>query len=285
MGKDDAEFCVHCASTKKERANFDKWRSSEHFRTVLQNMFGIPPERIIFCSLHAKIRVTSKLLRLLAQTASNNNSERQFIAAVRRSGWHNFDTWIPKGSTKIKVTGNFTSCDLELLSTLCLGITGTKCDKVLENIEQILPTVTMESNVVRLWTEWKWICSILEQTSVVDPNILSELETRIKEWGELYLLRYCDFNVTPYIHMVVCHTVPLLSMHGSIGRYSQQGFEATHKLHKRIYFSSTSHNGHVSQRKTPINSIEQLFCKIFRTQILYLYNQPNFRQEVVQLFW
>jgi hypothetical protein len=101
----NCNFCIHCESTKKDRADFGTW--SAQFRTTLENMFEIPPERILFCSLHAKIRITSKLLRLLAQTASDNNLEHQFISVVRDSGWYNFDTWIPEGRTKVKISGEY----------------------------------------------------------------------------------------------------------------------------------------------------------------------------------
>jgi len=42
--------------------------------------------------------------------------------------------------------------------------------------------------------------------------------------------------------LVVCHTKELMEANGSIGLFSQQGFEATHKKDKEIYFRCTTRN-------------------------------------------
>jgi hypothetical protein len=48
---------------------------------------------------------------------------------------------------------------------------------VLEKLEEIVKTVTDDSDILLLWTEWGKICKILEQTSQIDSNLLPEIDT------------------------------------------------------------------------------------------------------------
>jgi hypothetical protein len=76
-------------------------------------------------------------------------------------------------------------------------------------------------------------------------------------------------HVTPYIHMIVCHTCDIMKKtESSFSVFSQQGFEATHKWHKAIYFHSTSHDGQVTKNKIVTSSIHQIMVKIYRIHFL-----------------
>lgn len=85
----------------------------------------------------------------------------------------------------------------------------------------------------------------------------------------MYIRKFGDMNVTPYIHVVVCHSITLLDRHGSISKFSQQGFEATHAWHCKLYYSSTSHDGGVKKAGNNINSsILQVLNKCYRIVLL-----------------
>jgi len=72
-----------------------------------------------------------------------------------------------------------------------------------------------------------------------------------------------------------------LESNGSIGLFSQQGFEAAHKWHKRIYFRSTFRNGFVSTKKVFVSSIEQTLMKIYRMRVMKLARiDPQFKEEL-----
>jgi hypothetical protein len=50
-------------------------------------------------------------------------------------------------------------------------------------------------------------------------------------------------DITPYIHLFVCHTVELLQLHGPLGQFSCQGLEKVNSVHKKLYFGATSRDG------------------------------------------
>jgi len=181
----------------------------------------------------------------------------KFVQAVRNAGIRNFDVAIPEKGAKIKIP----------------GLTGPKVNKIMSSYKKIVKSYCKEEKLLtdslKVWELWFKICSALQQETV-DPTTFSNLEEDLNQFGKQFILTYGEQNVTPYIHIVVCHTMPWLRKYGSIGRYSQQGFEATHKWHKQIYYFSTNHNGKVSQSKILTSSIEQILSKIYRMHLKFL---------------
>jgi len=49
---------------------------------------------------------------------------------------------------------------------------------------------------------------------------------------------------------------------------SQQGFEATHKWHKSIYFHATSHDGAIGKSRIIVSSMKQILGKMLITQLM-----------------
>jgi hypothetical protein len=62
-----------------------------------------------------------------------------------------------------------------------------------------------------------------------------ELYQNVHNFGQAFVKKYGNYTVTPYIHVVVCHTKELMEANGSIGLFSQQGFEATHKKIENVF--------------------------------------------------
>ena len=62
-------------------------------------------------------------------------------------------------------------------------------------------------------------------------------------WGRL--LRHLfgvSLGTGDYGHLTVDHSAMLLRKHRSFVKYSNQGFEASHKVHRALYSRSTSHD-------------------------------------------
>ena len=87
----------------------------------------IGQENTIFCCMHGKIRIVEKLLTLAACSAKAAGPKvvAAFQAAVRSSG-----SGIP--SFKVKV-------DADTAATTISSLYGFHCDKVMDNIDNILP--------------------------------------------------------------------------------------------------------------------------------------------------
>jgi hypothetical protein len=95
--------CCFCDALNGNKSAFSLWANK--IRTKLECLFPIPSNKIIFCALHAKLRITEKLTKLLAQQALTNHCLEEMVVVVREAGVPKFDTWIPKGHSKVKITG------------------------------------------------------------------------------------------------------------------------------------------------------------------------------------
>lgn len=93
----------------------------------------------------------------------------------------------------------------------------------------------------------------------------------LKLFGDKFLQKYGEINVTPYLHIVICHSVMLLQRYGSISQFSQQGFEATHKWHRIVYYSSTNRDGGKGKTLESKSALLQIIYKTYRLQILEAY--------------
>lgn len=115
--------------------------------------------------------------------------------------------------------------------------------------------------------------------------------------GQLYLDVYEKDHVTPYIHILVCHTISLMKqLDIPLESLSQQGFEATHKWHKSIYFHSTSHDGCVGKKRFVTSSIKQILgnsysmnelinstVKIYRMHFIRAFKSPDKCKQTLRL--
>ena len=72
--------------------------------------------------------------------------------------------------------------------------------------------------------------SVCCRTSQADK--LAELEAALTLFGKLWIDLFGEHAVTCYIHILCCHAVPLLKIHGNLGQFSNSGLESFHKVTK-----------------------------------------------------
>lgn len=64
-----------------------------------------------------------------------------------------------------------------------------------------------------------------------------------KEWGFLLKKLFgLHLGTGDYGHLVVDHSAMLLRQFRSFYKYSGQGFESSHKLHRQLYSRATNHD-------------------------------------------
>lgn len=76
-----------------------------------------------------------------------------------------------------------------------------------------------------------------------DPFYLVLFFFQCKEWG--FLLKQLlgqHLGTGDYGHLVVDHSAMLLRHFRSMYKYSGQGFESSHKLHRQLYSKATNHD-------------------------------------------
>jgi len=264
----NGEFCFGCNCNKEEKGNFEDWMGK--FRSTLKCYFDfIPLNNIIYCALHAKLRITNKLMKLLATIAYKQGVLEFFGETVREIGIHDFEANYDEGTHNRKAKGVIIS-----------SLSGKKCDKVIDNLETIVQilfsdicvgtTISDEKQdtLMELFYHWRSICKIIQDPKMIDSEIIDTIDETLIKFGKAWTEIFTVDHVIPYIHVVICHTKKFLQEHGSIGMFSQEGFEGAHKLQKRIYYFSTSHDGQVSQSKFKVSSIQQILLKFFRMYFL-----------------
>jgi hypothetical protein len=86
---------------------------------------------------------------------------------------------------------------------------------------------------------------------------LENVGNRCQLWLSRYRIVFGHLTITPYVHIIGKH-LPLMLEHCgySIGEWSQQGFEACHKVIRRVFHHCTSLGGG-TQRKSALLQIEE----------------------------
>ncbi len=144
-------------------------------------------------------------------------------------------------------------------------VSGHEIHLLFENIDRIVefePEEGWRDTVREMWNYWRQIQFYLlsaDATEII--NRIQALPSLLDNFYYTYARRYTFKAVTPYIHILCAHLVPVLLQHGSIGLYSQESFEATHKYHRRIFQRGSSHNG----GKSKLLSSKQILQRIYRT--------------------
>jgi len=90
--------------------------------------------------------------------------------------------------------------------------------------------ITSNDAVKSLLNCWKLIVNFIQ--SYDHPTL--EYLTNLKIFGELLLNTFEWKVLTPYIHIILDHSVLLITKWGNLSKYSQQGLEAANKLQKKI---------------------------------------------------
>jgi hypothetical protein len=105
---------------------------------------------------------------------------------------------------------------------------------------------------------WRQIYKCLPTATKED---LGTLEPLLKQFGDSYVSCFGNL-ITPYIHIVVCHTAELIRNHGPLGQYEQQGLENSINIHKSSFFRSSSRGG--GSNSTPVTTLMQIMHRFYR---------------------
>ena len=112
---------------------------------------------------------------------------------------------------------------------------------------------------------------LLEAAKQGEPGVKAELE-RIQALALNWLTSYVRVYgscVTPYVHVLGRHLHHMLSRDGgyTIGTWSQQGFEACHKLVRKIHTRKTAHGGgKATLDGEPLSPLLQVLQHVYRTK-------------------
>jgi len=221
-------------------------------------IFGVPFKRIIFCELHAKLRITEKLLKLLAAKALGRGSA--FVTALE---------------TKLQEILHYP--DFKFIRSkkadahlVVPGLAGNWADTLLQHWKEFVPIGDPRQATEKCWKRW---ASIVKHFHFKDipGDILPTLRVLLREFGEQFVAAHGIFHVTPYVHIIVCHFEYFVREHHSVSIFSQQGFEAAHRLQRMFFARSTSRGGGHEKRRVCL----ALMRKHWRSIVLGLYRNGD----------
>lgn len=111
--------------------------------------------------------------------------------------------------------------------------------KIAEQLVKISAPEKQKKEIEEIWTGWRSILKSASQDKFTEGEI-ADLRKIINNWSALWVKHFGKKNVTPYVHFVGAHWCDLIQMHGNLKKFSQDGLEASHRLHNLIYGRSTN---------------------------------------------
>jgi hypothetical protein len=205
------------------------------------------------------------------------------IKCIQQSGWKKFSAFIKCGAIKI----------LAFVSTIRVKelITSKNTWTELISFATPRPTKSLSQEAKRKFGEvevnwgeevqhcidsWRQIFNSLTSTTV---ETLPSLNGYLEDFGNSYLKCFGN-SITPYIHILVCHTGTLIESHGSLEQYEQQGLENSINIHKASLFRASSKGG---GRDSPVNQLStQMLLRFYRLRYFGHLHCPEILQKVAK---
>lgn len=119
----------------------------------------------------------------------------------------------------------------------------------------------------QVWQAWGQIVPLLS-TAATEADT-ARLAAAFHRFKINYRAAFGVHNCTPYIHVLLCHVIPMIKRVGCLSRFSQQGLEHVHLLQKTDVERSTNNGGGKSKSKSN-NLYAQMFLKGYRQRLLKL---------------
>jgi hypothetical protein len=185
--------------------------------------------RLIYCTLHCKLRLFEKILKELFLDIFRHNGYSGCVdgqAVMREFGWASF--YVKEQGNSIKLSC-FTSeerikkffSNRECLSRLIRMALGPVPTRDSSNFQEKVQNYrTKATNMVALWSCFK---DIFNRLDIVHSS--ASIKDVLQAFGTAFVELYGKNNVTPYIHVLCCHTGILIDKYGDLGKYNQQNVE------------------------------------------------------------
>ena len=121
------------------------------------------------------------------------------------------------------------------------------------------------------------IVEVVERIATAGEQI-EKLEYNLVKLAETWEACFTDESWTPYLHVVVCHTLPLMKRHQRLGHFSQQVVENFHKLVRWFYARTNREGGAAENVQESSYHIMQLFWGQKLLGLLVTYFQHKIMQ-------
>ena len=267
----DAEICTYCTccNDPNQKADFTKTHPVRDRSDLPFN----PTTDSTFCLLHMKLRCPERMFWLAASKAKRTSKMGKLEAAVRKL---DINMTIESKKGKLSVT-SMNGKDVE---KLVAGRAEWLAALELPDTPKMMGDGTKEP-LSKLWREiwdlWDEIFKGLNARYGVQGPSTAEVDAlnkKVDRYGQVFLALYELKHVTPYVHILMKHSVEHLVRFKELWRYANEGFEAANKRHRFWYARCTQRGGECggknqhakshSRQGTRSCSLRQLMLKNLR---------------------
>jgi hypothetical protein len=110
-------FCLWCISTPSNAGEFERWEKEITLNLAIA--FGIPAERVVFCTLHATLRITERILLWLLIKSKENNTFDDVIKFIQtEANWKAFSVEENTKTGTLKISGWITGAKVARVISL-----------------------------------------------------------------------------------------------------------------------------------------------------------------------
>lgn len=282
-GASSSYACVYCVVRSEDRGDFSKsWsmtdidkgaRTIAEMKRCVQTkkmacihepLFDIPITKIVIDNLHLFLRLCDRLLNwvirkiLLKDNVSVKNfSSREkptmesFEKFLRGHGIH-FNFYTTRDGKEIEYT------DLQ----------GPSYVKLTQVKFSVFFTWIDTAKALKLDEMWQMVGKLYVLLKIPQDKVeitdVNEIKTLARKWSDTYCELFQAKDVTPYVHVLRYHLSEMISIHGTISGYTQQGLEnLNHQLTKSYFRGSNFHE----------NAFVQVFERHYRIQYLHTHER------------
>ena len=106
------------------------------------------------------------------------------------------------------------------------------------DITELLPISGKSCVIQEIWNGCNSIMKNLKQLTD-EKEKLKLFNIQVRQWATRFLSVYQSKHVTPYMHALISHVSELVSLHGNIVAFTQQGLEKLNDTTTKNYFEAT----------------------------------------------
>lgn len=244
------EFCPCC---KKKSIDIHNLVTLAEERQTLPEI-DLPASSYIYCSLHAGMRISGTILESMLPQLSPTEIDRLRVEAREQGIYIKADNEITMYGNTVKelLLEKKSIDDVMDMNESAEAKEAREIEQLTKKLKQSTSTTTLMATVadkfkaspnqLKLLNRWSVVYQLISQPTLLSKKQVELLQTAIDKMKKSWLLQFVN-RVTPYAHLVLLHTIQIVQRHGSVGLYSQQGFELSNRLHRSIESRASNHRG------------------------------------------
>ena len=237
-GARSIEEIMKCASMKAKNKRFNRKEAP---------LFDfIPLTRVIPDRLHLFLRISDQLINQLIhylKREDNITKQTKFTKYKRESYRH-----IKGFEIFLKSLGINWSFYVDRESKMLKGRSFVGPEKLLIlrkiDMSNLLPFYGTEKarKLMDLWGNFENLLKDLDNLKEGDDQSIEKFSNEAKLWLDSFVKIYPANDVTPYMHILVCHIAEVIKLNGNLSNFTEQGLEKLNDNVSKWYFRSTSFN-------------------------------------------